>query len=449
MRSPSLVLLAAWTFVALPAATVVFAAGPAVTVYSRDLAFVRESRVLDLHGGLDTLRLEDVPDQLDFSSTRLAPASGRVARLAWRWDVASGDALLDHARGQRVRVLSRENRMAEGTLLASESTWLVVRGDDGAVSTIARASVDAVQLARPSGALALRPAIEAVIDGGRGRVPAELSYLTPGLSWSAEHLLVRTGETTGIWSTNVQVTNSTGRDFVDATLKLVSGEPARAAAPAPKLIPMRMNAAGVSMLQPGELDESGLSEYHLYALRGPATLRDRETQSLAMIDPHPVTLAPLYVYRNGDAQGVLAQLEVVNSQAAGPGVPLAAGRVRTFQADDSGALQFIGERNIPHVPLDEKVTFDVGYAFDLAAERKVTSEKRPSPRERQYAVEIRLRNRKRASAKVTVEESMGGDTEIVAQSATSARKDANTVQWELDVPAGKEVVLTYSARQVY
>jgi len=110
---PAFLLLAA-ALLAPPAAG---AAGPFVTVYSHDLGFVRESRTLDVHAASDTLRLEDVSSRLDFTSVRLAPASGRVARLAYRWDVASGDGLIDRALGQRVRVSSRENRVAEGTLL--------------------------------------------------------------------------------------------------------------------------------------------------------------------------------------------------------------------------------------------------------------------------------------------------------------------------------------------
>jgi hypothetical protein len=210
-----------------------------------------------------------------------------------------------------------------------------------------------------------------------------------------------------------------------------------------------MRAMDAVAAAPAALSEASFSEYHLYTLRGPATLRDRESQSLMMVEERPVTFTPKYVYRDGDAQGVLAQLELVNSSARGPGVPLPAGRVRTFQADESGALQFLGERTVPHTPVDEKLTIDVGYAFDVAAERKLTSEKRPSPRERQYSVEISLRNRKKLPVKVTVEESIGGDTEVTAQSSPSVRKDANTLQWTLDVPAGQSVVLTYSARQSY
>jgi len=158
----------------------VAAAGPQVTVYSHDLGFVRESRSLNLRTGLDTLRLEDISTQLDFSSVRLAPASGRLRRLAYRWDVASGDGLIENARGQRVRVLSRGDRVAEGTLLSADGSWLVLRTDDGGLTSLARAAVEQVQLAKPSGALALKPAIEAVVEGGHGSVAAELSYLTGG-----------------------------------------------------------------------------------------------------------------------------------------------------------------------------------------------------------------------------------------------------------------------------
>jgi hypothetical protein len=422
-------------------------AGPSVTLYTRDLGFVRENRVLSVRGPIDTLRLEDISTQLDFSSVRLAPASGRLRRLAYRWDVATGDGLIEHARGQRVRVLSRGDRAVEGTLLSADGSWLVVRTDDGGLSTLSRTVVESVQLAKPSGALALKPAIEAVIDGAHGSVAAELSYLTGGLSWTAEHTLVRTGETRAVWSAVVQVVNTTGRDYVDASLKLVAGEPSRSAAPSPKAMPMMMRAMADGAGAPAaEMSEASFADYHLYTLKGPATLRDRETQSLVMIDPRPITVAPRYVYR-GDPRGVLSQLEVVNSEKDGPGVPLPAGRVRCFQADDAGALQFVGETTVEHTPVDEKRTLDMGFAFDLAAERHQLAERRVSDRERESDMEVRLRNRKPIPVTIVVEEGLAGDTVLLKQSHPSTRKDAATVQFRLDVPAGREVVLTYTARQ--
>lgn len=425
------------------------AAGPSVTVYSRDLGYVREARTLDARTGRDTIRLEGVSNRLDFSSVRLAPAAGRVTRLAYRWDTASGEAFVEKAIGQRVRVVSRGDRVAEGLLVSADGGWLVLRADDGAVLTLSRAAVEEMRLAKAAASLSLRPAIEAVLEGAKGATNAELSYLTGGLSWTCEHLLVRTGETSGTWSARVVVENTTGRAFEDAKLKLVAGEPARAGARpvAYEKMALRTMAMSAEGGAGDALTEAAFADYHLYTLPGTATLRDRESQSLVMIEPRPVQLAPRYVYRGGDPRGVAVQLEMVNSAKAGAGAPLAAGRVRVFQADDDRDLQFTGETTVTHTAVDEKVTLETGHAFDLAAERKMLTDRRVSDREREFSVEVKLRNRKPGAVRIVVEEAVGGDVTVTAQSAPSTRKDANTLQWTLDVAPGKEAVLTYTARQ--
>src|SRR5439155_8105434 len=90
-------------------------AGPAVTVYSHDLGFVRETRSFELDRGRDTVRIP-VPERIDFSSVRLAAPDLDVLRLAYRFDVASGDGALDHARGGQVRLTLRGDRVVEGAL---------------------------------------------------------------------------------------------------------------------------------------------------------------------------------------------------------------------------------------------------------------------------------------------------------------------------------------------
>src|SRR2546422_1413566 len=144
MIRPSIVTAAA-------AAAVVIAAAPGagaaesrsvVTVYTHDLGFVHEWRTLTLAGARDTVRIADVPESIDVPSVRLAPGAGRVARLAYRYDVATGDGLFDRARGSRVRVTLRGDRAVEGTLLASDGMWVVVRETDGGLRTLSRTSID-------------------------------------------------------------------------------------------------------------------------------------------------------------------------------------------------------------------------------------------------------------------------------------------------------------------
>jgi len=262
-------------------------------------------------------------------------------------------------------------------------------------------------------------------------------------------MLVRQGEGSAVWSAAVQVENQCGRDFVDADLKLVAGEPRRVVKAPPMPQYTMMEASRMVAPAAPDLSEQSFSEYHLYSLGRPATLRDRETQSLTMITPHTLKVTPRYLVRGGDPRGVAAVLEVVNSAAAGLGVPLPAGRVRIYEPDADGELRFIGETHIGHTPVDEKATLEIGTAFDLAAERREIESRRVSDRERQYSVEFKLRNRKKSAVTIRVEESLSGDFEILQKSQDFVRKDARTIQFDVPVPAGKEAVLTYMARVRY
>ena len=443
MRSRALLFAAA-----LAVCPVAALAGPSLTLYTSDLGLVKETRSLEFRGGRDTLRLEGVSNRLDASALRLVPSSGRLARLAYRWDVATGEGLLEHAIGARVRVISKNDRVSEGTLLSADGSWLVVRADDGALSTLSREAMQEVRLARPDAGLSLRPAIEAVVEGGRkGPGSAELQYLTGGLSWAAEHTLVRTGETSAQWSAVVRVENTTGRTYADARVKLIAGDIARTGAPMPRPELQMMMKVSAGDAAGGAASEQAFSEFHLYTLPGTATLRDRESQALVLLEPRNVTVKPLYVYRGGNASGVQAQLEMINSAKDGLAAPLPGGRVRCYALDSDKDLQLTGETTVKHTAVDEKVTLDMGYAFDLAAERHAKSEKRVSDREREYSIEIKLRNRKTVDVTISVEEPAGGDVEVTQSSLPASRADANLIKFTVPVAAGKEVVLTYTARQ--
>src|SRR5262249_9483445 len=159
--------------------------------------------------------------------------------------------------------------------------------------------------------------------------------LTGGLSWSAEHTLVRTGEATGTWAAIVTVENSTGRDFHDATLKLVAGEPRRERVmPPPQPVETAFRTLAVAEAN-ADLAEQSFALSPLYPRARPAPLRDRESQSLSMIPPRPVKLTPRYLYRGG-GPSVTAQLLLENSNAAGLGLPLPGGRVRIYESDPGG-----------------------------------------------------------------------------------------------------------------
>jgi hypothetical protein len=438
--------IAAFTFAAwsAPGAAV---AGPAVTIYSGDLAYVRETRGYEVARGRDTLRLGGLPDRVDVTSIRFAPSGGaRMTGLAWRADLASGDRALELAIGQRVSVRQKDERWLKGVLVSADGSFLLLRAADGFTHAVSRGAAEEIVFEQAPALGSAKPVLEVALDGARaGKGEGQLAYLTGGFDWSAEHTLIRGKPGTGEWAASVTVTNHSGVSFEDATLKLVAGNPSRGAAPPPR--PVMMKVAMESANAADGLVEESFSEYHLYTLPRPATLRDREAQQLTMLDPRPVKLDPRYLVQSGGP--VMAQLEIVNSKASGPGAPLPAGRVRIFEPDASGALQFTGESRIGHTPLDEKLTLDIGTAFDLVAERRDVENRRISDREREYDVEVKLRNRKKESVTIVVEEPMRGDYDVLRRSHPFTVKDARTIRFDVAVPAGQEVTVTYTARVRY
>ncbi len=420
-------------------------AGPSVTIYSGNLAYVRETRGFDLAGGRDTLQLAGLPEGVDVSSIRFEPGNGlAVAGLAWNGDLASGERMLEQALGRRISVGLENDHWRQGTLLAVDGAWLLLGTDDGTMN-IARSEVHEIGFLEAPAPGPARPLLEVALEGAkRGRGTGELSYLTGGFSWGAVHTLIRRGATGGEWSAAVTVSNQTDVAFTDATLKLVAGTPSRVNAPGPRPYMAKMSGEMMAASAAPDLVEQSFSEYHLYSLPRPATLRAHGTQQLTMIEPRDVRLTPRYVTSGGGP--VMAKLELVNSKAGGPGVPLAGGIVRIFEPDPSGALQFTGEARIGHTPVDEKLMLDVGQAFDLVAERRELAQRRISDREREYDVELKLRNRRKEGVTIRADEPMRGDYDILKKSQPFQVVDARTIRFEVQVPAGKEVTVTYTAR---
>ena len=210
---------------------------------------------------------------------------------------------------------------------------------------------------------------------------------------------------------------------------------------------MQKFSTAMSVADGAAPSEQAFSDFHLYTLPGVATLRDRESQTLVLLEPKTVAVKPLYVYRGGNPSGVQWKLEMVNSAKDGMGAPIPAGRVRCYAPDADKDLQLTGETTVKHTAVDEKVTLEMGYAFDLAAERKQVSERRVSDREREYSVDIKLRNRKSVDATIQVEEPVNGDIDVIKSSLPVTRDEAGLLKWTVPVAAGKEVVLTYTGRQ--
>jgi hypothetical protein len=291
--------------------------------------------------------------------------------------------------------------------------------------------------------------------------PVEASYLTAGMNWRADYvLLVDAADAKGDLQGWVTLTNGSGATFEDARLQLVAGDVNRVSDQ--RTYDMAGAMARKSMETESQFQEQGFFEYHLYTLQRPTTIRDNETKQVSLLEAAGFDVKKEFVLNgqhyyytsyNNPGQPIKEKVGVYiqfrNSQQNKLGMPLPAGTVRLYKKDDKGNQQFIGEDRIDHTPKDEDVRVKVGDAFDIVAERKQTDYKVIARNVYEYAYEIKIRNHKDGPVTIVVNEPIGGDWEMISSTFEAKKTAAFAAQFNVPVAKDGEATLSYRVRVRY
>ena len=433
----------------------------ALTVYSgQDLAVVRETRSVDLDTGESTLRFEDVAPTLDPRSVVLRaaddPGTLSVLEQSYLFDLASPQALVERWVGRGVELVDTDQRLrtriTQATLLSAEGGNIYRIGDRIAVGHPGWLFLP------PSGEeIFTRPTLRwQVANSGAGRRTLEASYAVTGLSWSADYAIVlASDETHADVSALAGVTNDSGTRYDDAAIVLVAGEVYRAAGPPTPVFAAK--ARGVSAAPEAEPAPEAFAESYRYALPRKTSLGEKETKQLPLLSVRGVTVGKRYEV-TGDQSWYAQQvrdhdrrvpvavvLTMANTDANHLGRDLPAGTVRVYQVDASGAWQLVGEDRLRQTAKDETAEIALGQASDIVATRTQTSWRKldVEPYQSESAYEVKLRNAKQAAVTVVVRQHIDGDWKVLESSQPSRKVDARTLAFDVPVPAGAEVELSY------
>jgi hypothetical protein len=425
-----------------------------------NLGLVREVREARLPAGEVHVQLRDVPSAIDPASVVLRalpdPDAVTVLEQRYAFDLLTPETLLGRFVGREIEV-RLDGRLVRARLLgvAGGPVYEIdgkIYVDPDASPVLPSAPDDLV--ARPTLFWRLRSAQAQRL---------EVAYLTSGLSWQAVYSLVLNREATrGDLAGWASATNRSGVPYRDAALALVAGDLNRAPHQG---VPMamsreRMDAPAAAM---DVARQEAFGEYHLYTIDGRTTLEQNETTQVRLVDAPRVAVTRHLVYQGGVGiwqprrvpgvpdegfrEGpVSAILEIENTQAGGLGRPLPAGTVRVLAPDASGAVRLAGEDAIGHTARDETARIRVGTAFDLLAARRQVDWVRVDDRTNEVEWEIRLRNRSSRAETIRVVESVPGEWQIVRSSRPGTKVDASTLRFDVPVPAGGEVTLSYRVR---
>ncbi len=466
MRRTALVgmFLLLWTTVAasapLPRATVTQEQQKEVslTVYNGNLGLVRDVRDLQLPLGSHEVRFMDVASQIDPTTVHLKsltdPHGVRILEQNYEYDLLSPQKLMEKYVGRKVTLVKEDGKEVEAVLLSTNNGPVYQIGGKIHLGHPGR-----VVLPDLPGDLIPNPTLVWLLDSGVARTQrVEASYLTTGLTWKADYVVVLNDKDTGgDLSGWVTIDNKSGATYRDAALKLVAGDLNRVRTKK-ELQDTLQAASRVAPAAPSQFQEEGLFEYHLYSLQGRTTVKNNQMKQISLLDAPNIPIrkelrfvGASYYYRSQlgtplSNQKVGVFLEIENTEKRNLGVPLPKGVVRVYKASSDKSLQFVGEDTIDHTPKDEKLKIKLGEAFDVVGERTQRDWKRVASNVYETEWDVQIRNHKSEDVEVTIVEPVPGDWDIVKSSHPYQKVEAHTLQFVVRVPHNNKVTVNYRVR---
>lgn len=419
-----------------------------LTIYEQGIALVKERREINLENGVNQVNYMDIASKIDPGSIILEdPENNKTALLEqnYEYDLLNSSSLLEKYLGREINVTGRNGETYTGILLSHTGNSVVLETETKKIVVLETFSK--IELADSSG-LSIKPAlIWQVYSPVSGTRKLMISYLTSGMSWEADYVLISNAENTRAdlrgW---VNIDNRAGMTFENAVLKLVSGQINRVSQTVTPRTEEKAVANEVAASQ-APFTEEGLFEYHLYTLENPVTLKNNQAKQISLMSADSVPIEKKLIYDSSLNEKVLAYLTLKNSNESGLGMPLPKGIVRIYSIDSSGGLQFLGEDRIKHTPEAGELRVAVGSAFDLTAKRNETNYQRISDKVERVTSQIELNNSKSEDQAVTVVEHLFGEWEILESSDNYEKIDAFTIEFRVMVPAKGTKLVSYTVER--
>lgn len=454
-----------------------------VTVYARSFAVVHESIPLDLRAGVNEVRFGNVTEKLDHGTVVLRDLSAKSSLQVVEQTHHSAAA------GMVMALAAYEGQTLDFQVKEGDKTS-IVRGK------VIRAGIDTGKSNDPSrwlepiievdgkvqfhlpgvpifpqlpANMVLKPDLVWKITAPKAvKVDGDLTYITEGLSWSADYDAVLTENgTIGLLKGFISVANATGRTFENAHVKVVAGDVDRQQpADAERVIVTGSNVPVER--NPGPYtQEKYFDEYHAYSLREPVTLHDGETKQVEFMQAENVTATRSYVYDAGTSGDnvredaallgpalasqsitrVSIECDFKNDKASKLSLPLPRGRWHFYRQDESHGLDFVGDAGIQDIPENELVRARMGNAFDLVGERRQVKFNYDETKHTvEESFEIKLRNHRSKPVEIRVIEHpfRWHEWKITSQSDPVVDSNKEAIEFRVTAKPNEERLVTYT-----
>ena len=429
-----------------------------ITVYNSNLGLVQEILSVKIDKGNDIFKIAGISSQVDPTTVHLEfpkeQSKIRVLEQNYLYDLVNSTKIFEKYIGEKITCYTNSGNAFTAELLSIEGSNLIVRKEDGGIRIINRKEIFDYNFPKLPGGLILKPTLQWQLQSQyAGQTDAKLSYLTGGMSWHAEYVLILDEkDENGSLSSWVSLENNSGAAFEQAKLKLIAGEINRArqerAYP-----PQAAKAYGMAMADMAaeeNFQERGLMDYHLYELQRPVDLKDKEIKQVSMFDNLSCTVEKQYIFSNHNyaslEKPLKVRVKIPNTQQNNLGIPLPKGIVRIFKEDVDKTLQLVGEDNINHTSKNDTLKLTVGNAFDVKGKRIIVNRDKYQ-RSEEVTVRIKITNNKDEKVSVLVEELHPNDWNVLETSDKYVKKSNSQLHFYIDVAANASRTIEYKFRR--
>ncbi|MFA4016311.1 MAG: hypothetical protein RUDDFDWM_001414 [Candidatus Fervidibacterota bacterium] len=440
--------------------------GLSLVIYNQNIALVRDMRRAFIPEGDVVIEFTDVSPNMDFSSVNIAslsaPSSLQVTMQKLLANRPTPAALLEKSIGKTITLI----RYAEDGSIAEKIEGQLLSVDGARPATVKVGEkillypFGVVVLSEMPEEMVLKPKLIAFAKSSEPRTHnLILTYITTGVNWSVDYNAIVSEEEESMELFGyANVRNDSGISFPYAKVHLLAGTPrvsdrrflrrelqefARDVAPAP-------GGQGVT--------EAPFFEYHLYDIPQKLTLDEKGSLRIAIVSAKDIKVkkqfiitAPSIGFEVRPLQEKLPTrivISFINDEEHKLGIPLPLGTVKLHKLDQSGRAVFIGETPIPNIGKGQKVDWDIGTAFDIAAYWKQVKSVAPTAKEREIEVEALVTNGKDKEVTVQLRQpfTYGLDWDITKASHGWKMIDAMTAEFTLQVPPSGKTTVTFTAK---
>lgn len=427
-------------------ALLAFARDTYLTIYNDNLAVVREIREVQINENRE-LVFSDVAGLIDPTSVKLSIPGVEVLEQNYEYDLINNEKLLQNRLGQNVEFILEKGDIVSGKLLTASSWGTVIETSNGL--RIIQSGIQQVLLSGTTEGMFLKPTLIWLLDKQpKGKVSAELTYITNGVNWKAEYVLVLRNKTPKLdlqgW---VDIQNNSGADYPNSTIKLIAGTIHRIQQP-PYVGYLDRAQIMMEKTAGSQFEERQMYEYHLYELQRKTTLSDKQNKQISLLTVNQIPYTQEYHYLAVlENKRVQTKILFKNNKESGLNIPLPAGRMRIFQEEASGNREFVGEDAISHTPTNAEIALTVGDAFDIVGETVQLNYKNITNRITETDYRVELRNSKKQDVLIKVIIKGYGEWSIVRSSDDVENISAQEKQIKVNVGANAKKIITYTIRQ--